>query len=507
MASGPAGKVLHRLRAAALVPAASGPGDGPLLEQFVARRDEAAFAALLRRHGPMVLGVCRRLLAHEQDAEDAFQATFLVLARRAAAVLPAAMVGNWLYGVAYQTALKARATRARRHARERQVTAMPEPEAPGPGPWRELRPLLDRELSRLPDNYRAVLVLCDLEGKTRKEAARLLGWPEGSVCGRLARARQLLAGRLARLGVTLPAAALAALLTENAAPAAVPAALADETVRAAVPFAAGTAASGVVSPPVAALTEGVLQTMWTTKLKALTVSAVLAAALFAGAGVPALPALSARAADGKADQAAPAKPAPGGAAKKDQANDYAKLVDQLLAARFADQWELHWLRAGRLSDEEYLRRLSLDIRGTLPTLLEVHYFVRDKDPDKRKKLVRLMVGESRDTVERAWKQLFGINAKATWSTKATWSRQRPDFQERRRADDTARQERFKAWVERQVKQELPAFEAVSAVEDALKRLRESGADEQTQLKALDEIEKQVQDLKRQARQKKAGGQR
>ncbi|HZY86800.1 MAG TPA: sigma-70 family RNA polymerase sigma factor [Gemmataceae bacterium] len=498
MASGPAGKVLRHLRAAALVPAASGPGDGPLLEQFVARRDEAAFAALLRRHGPMVLGVCRRLLGHVQDAEDAFQATFLVLARRAAAVAPAELVGNWLYGVAYQTALKARATRARRRARERQVTAMPEREAPRPGPWRELRPLLDRELSRLPDNYRAVLVLCDLEGKTRKEAARLLGWPEGSVCGRLARARKLLAGRLARQGVTLPAAALAAVLTQNAASAAVPAALADETVRAAGLFAAGSAAAGVVAPPVAALTDGVLQAMWTTKLKFVAVSVVLSAALFAGAGLPALPALSARAAEGP-PQAQPARPAPGGAAKKGQAADYAKFIDQLLAARFADKWEARFSAARGQSDEEFIRRLSLDLRGTMPSRVEIYYFVRDKGPDKRKKLLELMGAESRAQAKSAWERYFDVHAEQVWSRYAS------SFKER--ADDAARQARLKDWVELRLKKELPAFQALSDVEDALKRLRESDADEAAQLRALDEIEKQVKDLKRQARQKKAGGQR
>src|SRR5205085_9666932 len=140
-----------------------------------------------------------------------------------------------------QTARKARAAAARRAARERQVTPLPEPAAAGPGPWPDLRPLLDRELNRLPDKYRAPVVLCDLEGKTRKEAARLLGWPEGTVAGRLARARKLLAGRLARRGVVLPAGALAAVLTANAAPAAVPAALADEPVRAAGRVAAGSA--------------------------------------------------------------------------------------------------------------------------------------------------------------------------------------------------------------------------------------------------------------------------
>jgi RNA polymerase sigma factor (sigma-70 family) len=499
MASGPAGKVLRRLRAAALVPAASGPGDGPLLEQFVARRDEAAFAALLRRHGPMVLGVCRRLLRHEQDAEDAFQATFLVLARRAAAVVPPGMVGNWLYGVAYQTARKARASRARRHARERQVTAMPEREAPRPGPWRELRPLLDRELSRLPDNYRAVLVLCDLEGKTRREAARLLGWPEGSVCGRLARARKLLAGRLARQGVMLPAAVLAAVLTENAAPAGVPAALAEATVRAAGRFAAGTAAAGLVSPTAAALTEGVLQTMWTTKLKVLAVSAVLAAALFAGAGVPALPVLSARAADGTPQQAKPAGPPQGGAAKQGQAEDYATFVEHLhlFDARFAQKWEAVWLTAATPSDAEYIRRLSLDLRGTLPSLVEVRYFVRDKDPDKRKKLLDWMQAEARATAEGAWRQFLGVRVEGDWAEVAYFLRATAG------AEGGARQARLREWVGRRVKKELPAFQAVTDVEDALKRLRESGADAQTQLKALDEIEKRVKDLKRQARQKKA----
>jgi RNA polymerase sigma factor (sigma-70 family) len=502
MASGPAGKVLRHLRTAALVRDGSGPGDGPLLEQFVARRDEAAFAALLRRHGPMILGVCRRVLRHEQDAEDAFQATFLVLARRAAAVVPPQMVGNWLYGVAYQTALKARAVLARRRVRERQVTAMPEPEAPRPGPWRELRPLLDQELSRLPDNYRAVLVLCDLEGKTRKEAARLLGWPEGSVCGRLARARQLLAGRLARQGITLPAAALAVLLAHNAAPAGVPAALADETVRAAGLFAAGSAAAGVVAPPVAALTEGVLQAMWTTKLKLIAVSVVLAAALFAGAGVPALPALSARAAEGIPPQAQTARPAQAGAAKKDQAADYATLIDQLLAARLDEEWALRWWLAARpVSDEEFIRRLSLDIRGTLPSRVEIHYFVHDKDSDKRKKLLNLMSGEARGKAFETWTSLMSKKGTETWSEAAFWAVARED------AGAAGRRAWLKQRLELRLKEELAVSEAVADVQDTLRRLRQGAGGPQAELKALDEIERLVQDLKRQARQKKAGGRR
>ncbi|MBV8430290.1 MAG: sigma-70 family RNA polymerase sigma factor, partial [Solirubrobacterales bacterium] len=170
--------------------------DRELHRRFQDQQDQAAFQALLRRHGPMVLGVCRRVLGDRHEAEDAFQATFLVLVRKAASVVPRDMVGNWLYGVARQTALKARATTARRRAREKQVTAMPEPAPERRESRHDLQPLLDEELSRLPDKYRAVIVLCDLEGKTRKEVARQLGWPEGTVAGRLARARAVLAKRL-----------------------------------------------------------------------------------------------------------------------------------------------------------------------------------------------------------------------------------------------------------------------------------------------------------------------
>jgi uncharacterized protein (TIGR02246 family) len=213
-----------------------------LLECFIARRDESAFEALLRRHGPMVLGVCRRVLANEADAEDAFQATFLVLLRKADSIKPRAMVGNWLYGVAHRTALKAREANARRRAREREV-ALPGAEASA-GDRHHLQALLDRELRGLPEEYRAAIVLCDLEGRTRKEAARQLGWPEGTVASRVSRARALLARRLARHGLVLSAGALAAALAEGAVPAQVPAPLVLATLR------AGTAAR------VAALTEG-----------------------------------------------------------------------------------------------------------------------------------------------------------------------------------------------------------------------------------------------------------
>src|SRR5262249_13709403 len=173
------------------------------------------------------------------DAEDAFQATFLVLVRKAASVVPREMVGNWLYGVAHQTALQARRTAARRRAREVQVTVMPDTQAVQQDQWPDVQPLLDQELSRLPDNYRAVLVLCDLEGRTRKEVARQLGVPEGTVAGRLARARAMLAKRLTDRGVTLSGGALAAVLAQNVASAGVPDPVAAATIRAASFFPAG----------------------------------------------------------------------------------------------------------------------------------------------------------------------------------------------------------------------------------------------------------------------------
>jgi RNA polymerase sigma factor (sigma-70 family) len=263
--------VIDYLRRAGLAEDEADRTDGQLLECFVSRRDEAAVAALVRRHGPMVWGVCRRVLRNHQDAEDAFQATFLVLVRRAAAISPREMVANWLHGVARRTALKARATGARRQAREKQVNQGPEPEAEGePDLWRDLQPLLDRELSRLPDKYRLAVVLCDLEGMSRKEAACQLGIPEGTLSSRLTTARATLARRLARHGLALSGGALAAVLSQDAAADGLPPSVAMKAIKAATLVAAGQAAGGVISAKVAALTEGVLKAMLLKKLATLT---------------------------------------------------------------------------------------------------------------------------------------------------------------------------------------------------------------------------------------------
>jgi RNA polymerase sigma factor (sigma-70 family) len=267
-----------------VVPPRDGAGrsDGQLLASFIDHKDEAAFEALVRRHGPMVLGVCRRVAGDHHDSEDAFQATFLVLARKASSVRPREQVANWLHGVALRTALKAKAMTARRRGRERQVGEMPEPEAARQDQWRDLQPLLDQELSGLPENYRLPILLCDLEGKTIKEATLQLGWPQGTLAGRLARGRKLLAKRLANRGVVLSAGSLAAVVPQNVASAGVPTSLMSSTAKAAGMIAAGQAAVvGVVPAQVAILTEGVLKTMLLSKLKTATV--VLLAALLLGA--------------------------------------------------------------------------------------------------------------------------------------------------------------------------------------------------------------------------------
>jgi RNA polymerase sigma factor (sigma-70 family) len=242
-------KVLEHLYQA-LAPPDRALTDGQLLARFVATREESAFAALVRRHGPMVFGICRRVLHHTQDAEDCFQATFLVLARKASSVRREA-VGSWLYAVAYRTSLAAQTSNARRRARERQVEEMPHPEVMPT----ETQDYLDHELTLLPEHYRAVIIACDLEGLSRKEAARHLGLSEGTISSRLARGRRLLAKRL-----SLPGAVLATALTECTAPAHIPASLLSSTTKVALGQAA-------LSNSVEILVKGALKAMLLTKLK------------------------------------------------------------------------------------------------------------------------------------------------------------------------------------------------------------------------------------------------
>jgi RNA polymerase sigma factor (sigma-70 family) len=253
--------------------------DRELLDRFLRRQDEAAFAALVQRHGPMVLGVCRRVLRNPHDAEDACQATFLILSRKAAAIRKPDALASWLHGVAVRVARDLRAALARRAARPLQAgddIARPAEEALT---WAEVRQALDEELLRLPEHYRSALVLCYLQGRSRDEAALQLGWSLPTLRGRLERGRALLHARLVRRGLTLSAGLIAGALAADRAAAAVPARLLLEIVRSLTGPAAGGAAAA--SPQVTTLVNGVLAIMNPLKKKYL-IAVILVGLLAAG---------------------------------------------------------------------------------------------------------------------------------------------------------------------------------------------------------------------------------
>ncbi len=250
-------------------------GEGQLLERFAAKRDATAFETLVSRHGPMVLGTCRRMLADPHDVEDAFQATFLVLARRAGSIRDADRLGPWLHGVARRVAARSRALSARRNARERPGGEDLAVEAPDASEAAELRVVLDEELARLPEKYRAPLVLCYLEGLTHDEAAQHLRWPVGTVRSRLAGGRDRLRARLTRRGLS-PSAAVPAVLPRVS----MPQALLSTTVRIAT-------SAGSAPAHVATLAKGALVAMIWSKLKVITAVGLMAGLAVGGASVAA----------------------------------------------------------------------------------------------------------------------------------------------------------------------------------------------------------------------------
>jgi RNA polymerase sigma factor (sigma-70 family) len=286
MANDSGGPLLSFIRR---LPVARGHSELPdveLLRRFAVTGEESAFVALMHRHGAMVLNVCRNVLREAQDAEDAFQATFLVLARSARTIRKPPSLASWLHGVAQRLATKVRAEAARRRAHERQALPMPNGEPHQDVDWRDLRSVLHDEVARLPERYRLPFVLCHLEGKTNEEAADLLGLPRGTILSRLSRARERLRGRLARRGLAPTSALLAALLAREPAGAAVPAALAEGTLRAALAFTTSRGAVGGVAARVLALADGSLRAAALTARLKLTAGVALAATLAtAGAGL------------------------------------------------------------------------------------------------------------------------------------------------------------------------------------------------------------------------------
>jgi RNA polymerase sigma factor (sigma-70 family) len=231
--------------------------DEQLLARFFQQREDAAFEAIVKRHGPVVFGVCRRILSDANDAEDAFQATFMVLVRKGAALRQPGRLSSWLYGVANRTARKVKLKAALRTRSERQAGERTPPTAVSEMNYEELHAILDEEIAQLPEKYALPLVLCYLEGKTNAQAAEQLGWPEGSISRRLSRGRELLRSRLMRRGLALSAALIAAVFAKSAA-ASVPAELASATVQAGHLVVSGVKLQEVVSPRAAKVVGEIL---------------------------------------------------------------------------------------------------------------------------------------------------------------------------------------------------------------------------------------------------------
>jgi RNA polymerase sigma factor (sigma-70 family) len=300
MPSGKSGVFTEAIQVLFDVGTIAGLTDGQLLERFAAQNadgGEAAFTALVARHGPMVMSVCESLLGDAHDAEDAFQATFLVLAKKSRSVRDPELLGNWLFGVARRTAQKARALRRRWNGRAAiegtmATLAVASNHAEGELLQREQSAAVHAEVDRLPQSLRAPIVLCYLEGLTHDEAARLLRWPVGTVRSRMARARGLLRARLIRRGLVCSAIA-AALEFPRATAAGVPRTLGQATASLANALAIG-APSKLVSPLVTTLIEDVQKRMFVTQLKRIVATALVAAGIATGAGTIALAALLAQ---------------------------------------------------------------------------------------------------------------------------------------------------------------------------------------------------------------------
>jgi RNA polymerase sigma factor (sigma-70 family) len=276
MSNGQLPAIVEHLRKWA-VPEVGTCSDAELLARFAMKQESDAFAALTQRYGRMVWGVCRHVLRQEQDAEDAFQATFLVLARKAGSIRKNTAVASWLHGTAYHIARRARRDSATRRTHERKGGSMPPTEPAAEPAWREVLAILDEEVQKLAPRRQAVFVLCALEGKSLAEAAHQLGWKEGTVSGTLSRAREQLRRRLARRGVELSAVLTGlALVTESAS-----AALTERTLHTALTFSLGELSAGTLSASVASLVREATQTLLVMKLRLL-VFMLAAAAIATG---------------------------------------------------------------------------------------------------------------------------------------------------------------------------------------------------------------------------------
>jgi RNA polymerase sigma factor (sigma-70 family) len=347
------GKVLAHIRRVAAAHAYRDLADSELLERFLQENDDAAFTVVIERHGPMVLGLCRRMLGNLHDAEDVCQATFLVLARKAASIRKSTALSSWLHGVACRAAGQLKRDEARRQCRERGMHAAIAKDPAGEVSWREAQTILDEELERLPQRYRAPLILCYLDGKTRDDAARRLRLSTGTLHARLQRGRDLLRQRLTRRGLTFSGALLVAVLSENAARATLAPTLVIATAKAALAIAANQPLmQGVISASVLILTREALKTMFVAKLKLGTAAALVCL----GAAMTCVSWTS----TGVAQEFFPPAQA---------------LIQKPEPKAPSPQGE---------SDEDFIRRVSRDLRGIEPTPTEVYFFVPPKTPANAK---------------------------------------------------------------------------------------------------------------------------
>jgi RNA polymerase sigma factor (sigma-70 family) len=283
---GSLGSILGHLRRVVVRRCDGGLSDAQLLQRFATNRDEAAFEVLVWRHGPMVLGVGRRVLRNLSDAEDVLQATFLALVRQAPSISRGGALASWLYRVAYRIALRAREQREKRPVGQVPVEEVPAPQPPEEDFGQDVLPVLDEELQRLPEKYRIPLVLSYLQGLTNREVAELMGRPIGTVFTRLYRGRELLRKRLIRRGVVVPVGALSMALAERATAAPLSEGLVRGLVKTALMFAAGSGtAAGALSPNVAVLTEGVLKMLWLSRLRFICATLMVLALAGTGAGL------------------------------------------------------------------------------------------------------------------------------------------------------------------------------------------------------------------------------
>lgn len=256
--------------------------DQELLQRYVQNRSEAAFEELMHRHGALVWGVCQRMLSHKQDTEDAFQATFIVLSKKAGTVHRPERLAHWLYGVACFAARNVRKGRLRRKFREQSVGELHDVPDHRHTLWNEVSPLVDDELARLPSKYRLPLVLCCLEGMTHQDAAKLLHWPIGTLAGRISRGRELLRHRLMKQGVVVSSAMLTGFLSQEVMAGYIPATVISSCVRGIFTHSTVGLAGHAITPTVTSAVSSTLQQLFVVRFALVALSIIVAASICTG---------------------------------------------------------------------------------------------------------------------------------------------------------------------------------------------------------------------------------